>query len=419
MQTFNIAKGVTGTFIKNKRFKNSLITVSFFIKPLEEEVSAFSLLTSLMASGCKEFPNFTLLNRKLDSLYGADIIKSTALFGDFRMYSLSIKAINDTFSEQGNLKESAELLSELCFGYYLSKKYCEESDLLREKRILKEKIASSLNEKRIYATEKLKSIMCKGEPYGYASSGTEDQVEQTNTQTIINAYNRFVQNAIINIQFCGSSLPENFFNIFEEKLKLINRSPSADFEQIIKSADSPKTVTEEMEIAQGKLIMGFRSGEAVTPETAIINTVMCDIFGGGPYSKLFMNVREKLSLCYYCSSSLIKRKNIMLVSSGVEKCNIEKAKEEILNQFENIKNGNFSDELITASKTAIITSANAAYDDLESNSKWYLSRLTEENPLSPEEFVNKVQSVTKEQILNAARNFNLDTVFILSPKEEN
>lgn len=419
MQKFTIANGVLGSFIENSRFKNSLITVSFYIKPKAEEISAFSLVPSLMGCGCEEYPNFTLLNRKLDNLYGADIIKSTAMCGDFRVYSLSLKTVDDEFSESGNLEESAKLLSELCFGYFLSGKYCEDKDLEREKRILKEKIASALNEKRIYASEKLKGIMCQNEPYGLAISGTEELVDKIDKETIKSAFGRLIENAMINIQFCGKKLPNGFFEIFKDKFSKIERSPIGDFEQIIKAANKENTVTEEMDVNQGKLVMGFRSNGILNKETIAANIIMSDIFGGGTYSKLFMNVREKLSLCYYCSSNFNRYKNILTVSSGVEKSNIEKAKSEILNQFNMMKKGEFSDEVIENSKTSIITSCNAVLDDLGSHAKWYLNRLSEQDPLTPEEFANSIKNVTKEQIIESARSFNLDTTFILSPKEEN
>lgn len=418
MEKIEIANGVFGSFARNQRFKNNLITVSFYIKPKENELAPFALVTPLMASGCKEYPTFTLLNRKLDTLYGADIIKSTSMCGDFRVYSLSIKTVDDEFSESGNLEESAKLLCDLCFGYYLDNKDYNLQDLDREKRILSERIAASLNEKRIYATEKLRAIMCEGEPYGSPLSGTVEQVNQVNNSAIKSAFERLLKNAMVDIQFCGKQLPENFFEIFKEKFQKIERRPEGDFSQIVKSANNPRKVTEEMNVAQGKLVMGFRSENVGTDGKTAANLIMSDIFGGGTYSKLFTNVREKMSLCYYCSSTTNRSKGIMFVSSGVESKNIEKAESEILNQFAAMQKGDFDNEVIENSKRSTIGNLNAVNDDLGSFAKWYLNRLDDENPLSPEEWAKIIKNVTKEQIIEAAKSFKLDTVFVLCPKKE-
>lgn len=412
-----ISDGVTGTFVENRRFKNNLITVSFMIKPEKTELPAMSLVTTLMAEGCEKYPNFTLLNRKLDLLYGADIIKSDAVCGDFRIYSLSVKTVDDKFSENGNLLQSAELLSDLCFEYYLNGVSYKDEDLEREKRVLAEKVAASLNNKRVYATEKLKSIMCKDEPFGLPVSGTVDEIKSVSKKDIENAQKRLMQNAFIDIQFTGGSLPDGLFDIFGKKLKLIKRNPTTDFTQIVKSAEPEREASEKMAVSQGKLLLGFRSNNKRTVSQSAADLLMSDIFGGGPYSKLFTVVREKMSLCYYCSSSVNRFKGIMTVSSGVEKDNIEKAKEEILNQLSLMKKGEFSDETIADSKRAIIGSLKSVGDDIGATARWYQNRLTE-TALSPEEYIEEIKNVTREDIIASAKSFELDTVFVLSPETE-
>lgn len=420
MKKTKIADSVSGIFLKNTRFKNNSIKISFILKPEKDEAAALALVPVMMATGSPEFPDFLALNRKLDSLYGADVLKSVAKIGDCYQYTLCVRAIGDRFSENGNLKAAAELLASLCFDRYLNGESYPSSDLEREKRIMCEKIASTLNEKRIYASDKAVQIMCKDEPYGYPIFGTQEQVRKITQESLKTAFDRLMKNAVINIQFCGAQCPDDLFDIFKEKFKKIDRSPETDLSQIKKSATKKSDVTEEMNISQSKLVIGLRANENETDKKQnAVYTVMNDIFGGGTYSKLFTYVREKLSLCYYCSASLNRKKGVIFVSSGVETENIEKAKDEILNQFAKIKNGEISDEEIENSKRTITGTLKTINDDLSAISGWYSARETDENPLSPEEFSKAVKSVTKEQIISAANEFSLDTVFILRPLKEN
>jgi predicted Zn-dependent peptidase len=145
---------------------------------------------------------------------------------------------------------------------------------------------------------------------------------------------------------------------------------------------------------------------------------MTDIFGGGPYSRLFTNVREKESLCYYCAARYTRQKGIILVDCGIEEDNKAKAEAEILKQLQVMKNGEFEDSEFAASKMSITDSAKAVTDSMNGIDSWYSDRLFEKNPLSPEDFANIVENLNKDDIVKAANKVKLDTVYFLGGLSE-
>ena len=173
-----------------------------------------------------------------------------------------------------------------------------------------------------------------------------------------------------------------------------------------------------MAVKQGKLVMGFSADMWGDDDNTLPLMVMPDIFGGGPYSKLFSNVREKMSLCYYCSASTVRQKGLVTVDSGVEAENADKAKREILNQLDAVKNGEFTDFEYEASLKSIRDSLNSYNDSQVTLDTWYALKANNKNLYSPEEIGEKISAITREDIINAAKGIKLHTVYKLLPKEE-
>ena len=116
-------------------------------------------------------------------------------------------------------------------------------------------------------------------------------------------------------------------------------------------------------MTKGKLALGFRTrGACVWEEDNPALLVFNALYGGTPTSKLFLNVREKLSLCYFASSMLEKFKGVMVVSSGIEFRNYEKAKAEILAQLDNCRTGAFEDWELEGARRAVISALRATMD---------------------------------------------------------
>ena len=173
-----------------------------------------------------------------------------------------------------------------------------------------------------------------------------------------------------------------------------------------------------MDVTQGKLCMGFRSTNEMTPETYPAVIVYNTLFGGSATSKLFNNVREKLSLCYYVNSNIDRLKRIMIVRSGVEFENFEKAYDEIMLQQQLTENGEFDDAEIGAAKKQLINAYKSNYDSIGEMGEYNTMQLIMGTDVPISEMIERIQNVTREEIVSAAKSMKLDTVYMLKSDKE-
>ncbi len=415
-----LANGVDGFFIKNDRFNTTVLSVNFYLPLKTETISAYALLPYVLTSCSNEYRDFSKLNFKLNMLYGADLVVSSNRVMDMQHIKIAISVINDEFTINKNsvINEAMDLLISLIFNPAVQNNSFFDADIEREKRKLLENIAAEVNEKRVFAKNRMLEIMFENSPYGISKYGTESGAKAITGQILYNAWQEMLKTAYVRVQVIGKQLPDGVFEQITNCFNKFNRENIVDYKKVTKveKADNIKQVTEHFDVTQGKLVMGFSS--EICGQNAYDLLLATDIFGGGPYSNLFTNVREKLSLCYYCSASSVRGKGFVIVQSGVEAENAEKAQTEILNQLNSIKNGNISDFTFSASQKAISGALLAYNDNLGGIDQWYSSNITQNEPISPEEAANIVNNITKQDVINAAKGINLNTVYRLMPQKE-
>lgn len=416
-----LSNGAEGVFIKNDRFNTTLVSYNFYM-PLRAETAAhYALLPFMLTTCCDKYPDFSKLNFKLSKLYGANLSASAEKVGDFQLIKIAISVIDDRFSLDGEkLSDSAiELLNRLVFEPKVKDGAFYDEDIAREKRKAVEHIRGEISEKRIYARKRLIEEMYKGKPYGVSKCGTEEEVEKITGQSLYKAWREVLSHAFLRVNVISRSMPNGLFDVVSQKLSEIDRENITGSPVCTPTEKAKKvnTVTENLDIAQGKLVMGFSSETYGDEESTAALSVMCDIFGGGPYSRLFSNVREKMSLCYYCSASSVKAKGLIMVDSGVEKENAETAQKEILNQLEIIKKGEFTDTEFDSSIKGMTDSLNSYNDSQGLLDVWYSVKIFKDKLLSPEDSAELLCSVTRDDVVRAAKGVNLHTVYKLLPKE--
>lgn len=416
-----LSNGAEGVFIKNDRFNTTLVSYNFYM-PLRAETAAhYALLPFMLTTCCDKYPDFSKLNFKLSKLYGANLSASAEKVGDFQLIKIAISVIDDRFSLDGEkLSDSAiELLNRLVFEPKVKDGAFYDEDIAREKRKAIEHIRGEISEKRIYARKRLIEEMYKGKPYGVSKCGTEEEVEKITGQSLYKAWREVLSHAFLRVNVISRSMPNGLFDVVSQKLSEIDRENITGSPVCTPTEKAKKvnTVTENLDIAQGKLVMGFSSETYGDEESTAALSVMCDIFGGGPYSRLFSNVREKMSLCYYCSASSVKAKGLIMVDSGVEKENAETAQKEILNQLEIIKKGEFTDTEFDSSIKGMTDSLNSYNDSQGLLDVWYSVKIFKDKLLSPEDSAELLCSVTRDDVVRAAKGVNLHTVYKLLPKE--
>lgn len=416
-----VKNGVEGLFIENARFNTTSISYNFYLPLKKETVAVNALLPFILTSCGKDYPDFSALNFKLNKLYGARLDASTEKYGDCQLLRMRISVINDqfTFESDSLVKQASELLLGLIFNPNIENGAFLEADVEREKRKAIEHIKGEIAEKRVYAKNRLISEMFKDDAYGLAKCGTVSDVEKITGETLYKAWQNMLATAFVRVHVVGATVPPRLFEDIGKKFENIERKNITDYKlcKPAKAIDKPKTVFEKMDVKQGKLVMGFSSDLYGNDDLSLPLMVMCDIFGGGPYSRLFSNVREKMSLCYYCSASAVRYKGLITVDSGVEVENAEKAQNEILNQLEIIKKGEFSDFEFESSIKSICDSLNGYNDSQNALDLWYAIKVNNDRLYSPEDIAEKIKNITREDVIYAAKGVRLHTVYKLLPKE--
>ncbi len=422
LNSVSLGHGAEGIFAKNNHFNTTGISFNFYL-PLNRETIAENALLPFVLTTCgKKYPDFSRLNFSLAKLYGASLTASSEKCGDYQLLKMGISFINDAFAldDEKIASMSADLLMSLIFEPKAENGKFSADDVEREKRKAAECIKGEMADKKTYANSRLIAEMFENEPYGAAKCGTVEQVEAISVSNLFKAWGNMVSTAPLRVCVVGEQVPEGLFELIKQNLAKINRENviALPASAPLKKRDEVKTITEKMDIAQGKLCIGFSSDYSGFGKNMAALSVAADVFGGGPYSLLFTNVREKMSLCYYCACGANKRKSYLSVSSGVEPQNIEKAEKEILNQLETLKNGEIPDELVANSVRSICDSLAAMNDSATALDTFY--SINKENPeiLTPEDLISQYSSVTKEDVIKAANSLHLNTVYKLVPGKE-
>lgn len=408
-----IAPGVFFGVITDKRFKSNHITFSFLTRLSAETAAVNALIPNLLSKSSADYPTFAKLSDKLSSLYATQLSASTTQFGDVQVLLMTLSSLDDTYALDGEkiTEEALEILLGCLFRPYLVNGMFEESVLELEKQAHIDTIEAELNDKRSYAIGKASELLYEGEPAQFDPKGTVEATKAITNQQAINAYHNLLQHCRIEILCTGC----NDFEIAKSKFKSAFSTINRDVKEDIASRKSPvkgkpfKHV-ELLSVSQSKMVLGLKSDW----EDKYAVMLLAKMYGGTTTSKLFLNVREKLSLCYYCRARSTSTKGLLMVDCGVESKNIEKAKEEILAQFEDMKNGNFTDEEMEYAKGFTENDLKTISDNPAEIQSWYLMRIYQNDIVSPAQTVESIKKVTRQQIIDAANSFKLDGVYVLT-----
>lgn len=413
----SVCDGVNFRSVKDSRFKTVRMSVNFMCPLVKQTVSSNAILPFLLSRASRKYPDFTKLNEHLAELYGAVLDAGVQKLGDAQVLTVSASGIADEYTLNGE-KISFELSKLLCsviFDPPFENGLFPQTGFEQEKRQLTEMIDSEYNDKRVYAILRCSEIMCAKEPYGIARCGTKQDIDNISREGLTQVWNELIHTARAEIMVVGNCDPAPVYDAFSAAFQNLGRKAAQDCRtKTVESAQQVRETVEKMDVAQSKLVMGFRTACAEPDLDVPAMKLMNTLYGGTPSSKLFLNVREKLSLCYYCSSIYNPVKGIMFVQSGVETKNIDKAKQEILTQLQCVKDGDFSGDELDAAKLSLCNSYRTLSDSPDGLEAWYLLQ-TFSNPIrQPEEEAGLVNAVTREEVIAAAQKITLDTVYSLT-----
>lgn len=412
-----LADGVYLTCLPARKFKTSLLSAQFVTPVGEKTAAVYALLPAVLRRGTMRYPDMGSLSAVLDRLYGAQIDYTVRKKGESHCIGFVASFIDDAFVPGGEklLEPVSALLGELiCAPATRNGRFLPE--YVEGERInLVDAIRGVLNDKRDYADLRLLREMCAGEPYGVSRFGDEKSAEKITPQKLYAGYTELIASARLELFYSGSADPKR---VEQAMLNAFSALPRKQVRELRLTEPHParqaiKRVTEEMDVTQGKLGMGFACGSRDTSALLLGNT----LFGGSSNSKLFLNVREKLSLCYYASSVYHRQKGLITVSSGVEFENFQKAYDEILLQLKAVQEGQMEDWELEGARSTLMNAYASMGDSQARLENFYLGQAATGQSDSPEELAVEVRETSAERIFEAMNTVTLDTVYFLKGKE--
>ncbi len=420
MQTIRkeLFPGVFFNYIHAVKFKTGVLSVQF-VTPLAREAAApGALLPAVLRRGTQIHPDMRALSSALDLLYGAGLGCTVRKKGENQCFGFVSSFIDDAFVPGGErlIEPVAALMGEILLRPATEGGVFRADYVSGEKDNLIDAIRSILDDKRDYADKRLIEEMCRGERYGIARLGTEEAVAALESGALWDFYQTLLATARIELFYCGSAECARVEDALRDGLAALphgERVAPVASERVAPPA-VPRKHTEAMDVTQGKLAMGWRAMTEDAHAMLLANL----IFGGYSNSKLFLNVREKLSLCYYASSAYHRSKGLVTVSSGVEFSDRTRAQDEILAQLRDVQLGDFEPWELDGARNVLISAVHTREDSAGRMEENLLGQAATGIWETEEELVDALSAVTPERVAAAAQSMTLDTVYFLEGEDK-
>ncbi len=419
----SLTDGVELIAVSTDKFKTGLLSVSLVVPLRAETATANALVGEVLNRGSRNYPDIESLSAAEDELYGMSLNPSVRQKGESQCVSLIGSFLDDRFALDGKpiLEPAAALMGELLLDPVTENGIFRGDYVKSEGANLADLIRSQINDKRGWSIHRVTELMCEGEAYAVDKYGFADQAEAMTAQELWTRYQSLLKQARVVFYYAGSA----DIGRVEAALRaafaplMTPRRTETGCQVVEAPRGDVREFTDPMDVAQGKLALGFRTGGVTVDSPEYPALLVCNaIYGGTASSKLFMNVRERLSLCYFASSMVDKLKGLMVVSSGVEFANFEVARKEILAQLENVRTGDFTDEELHVGRRAVASSLRTLLDSHGRLEDFWFTQAVSGQTNAPEEWMKQVEGVTREQVQAVAQKLSLDTVYYLTGKEE-
>ena len=415
IKTIEISSGITLHCYADSRFKQGCLSFQIIRPQKSEEAAMNALIPTVLLRGCEGCPDLRSITNKLDELYGASVGTMVRRVGDYQATGLSCGFLEDRFAMNGDkiLAPMVQFLGQLLLQPLMEDGGFDSSFVAGEKKNLIATIESNLNDKRAYAMGKLLKTMCRADSFGVPRLGEKEDVAAIDPKTLYNHYQYILRNSPIELFYVGSAPVEVVASLVKEMLAPIERDYVALPGQTPFTEAETRDDTEQLDVTQSVLCMGFVTNiTSVSPDFAAMQ-VLNTIFGAGMTSKLFMQVREKQSLCYAIGSGYYGSKGIVTVSAGIDCAKEQQVREEILAQLDACRRGDITAEELGAAKEALLSSLRGVHDSPGSIESYYSTHLLSGAFRSPAQYMAQIQSVTLDDVIAAAKTVKLHTTYFL------
>ena len=415
IETHSLLPGITLRICRDSRFKQGCLSFQLVRQMNAGEAALNALLPSVLLRGTRNYPDLRSITEHLDELYGASVSPLVRRVGDYQTTGLYCGFMDDRFALPGDqvLRPMIQFLEEVLLDFPLEEGVFLSTFVESEKKNLIATIESERNDKRAYSMSRLLRILCREDTFGVPRLGEAEQVTQITAESLYTHYRNILRSSPIEIFYVGSGSADQ---VAELLMPLVSKlgargtklQPQTPFHPCEKS-----DVVETMDVTQGKLCMGF-----VTP---IINRqkefaamqLLNVIFGSGMTSKLFVNVREKMSLCYSIGSGYYGTKGILVVSAGIDFDKEQLTREEVLRQLNICREGGITEQELKAAKEALLSSLRSTHDAPSAIEGYYATAALSGLVFSHGDYMEAVETATLADVVACADSLELHTTYFL------
>lgn len=408
-----LTPGVNLTVIPTTKFKTISMRVVFKTRLTKENITTRSLLSRVLERNSKEYPTQSKLSQALSNLYGATFGTSVSRKGHIHTLSIGMRIVNDQFiSHEGLTKEAIDFMKSVLLKPNVDNKAFNKKTFNREVVNLKDDIESIYDNKQLYAKQAMLKEYFTDETQSISIHGDLKTLESITPESLYETYRAMLNKDEVDIIILGDVKEEEMKELFESfnfKKRLLEPS-----ELFYENGPIEFSKHEEIQdVQQAKLNLAYDTGVYYLDENFFAMQVFNGIFGGLPSSKLFLNVREKESLAYYASSQLDATHGSLYIQTGIDKNEADRVIDLINVQLDDIIAGDFSDETIHQTKEMIKNSLRQSEDSPNQLMRSAYTRLLVDSDLTIDEWIEKIEAVTKDQVIEAAKRLTLKTIFLL------
>lgn len=414
----SLADGINVHVLRTRQFKTLLIRFAIRV-PLEAETaSSNALITQITSRLSRPWPELKAVNRRLDELFGASLYAQVNKLGESQILEWTLNcAAPERVGRPELLKEALQFMRDMVCDPLLEENGFETALFEQEKGILLQEQEARRNEKMTYAYERCIEELCTGEPYAIHRLGSVETLKRTEPSALYDHYLDLLGRAHIDWIVVGDTDPAAMADLLGDVFRLPSRSPLPWSRENIGPAGEMRRIEEPMDVKQGKICLGFRTGIPYESPAYDASLLMGIIFGGGASSRLFQTIREKESLCYSIYARTEKFKSLLIVGAGIDLDKAGVVEAGVLRELELLRRGEFSAEELKLAKMTVIRSLNSIRDSQSGLADYYYSQHLSTKRYDIRDAVAALQGVEKDEIVEAVRPVSLEVVYFLNAKE--
>ena len=418
---------------QTEKFKTEMLSLSAVLPIEGQKPYMTSLLLAVLLRGTESYPDISAINRRLDYLFGTELSVRNFYRGDAQVFGLCANVLGREYIPDGTaeretiLCEVIKMMHEVFFSPVL-----DENGLLlshyveSEKKLQCDAIRAKKNHPQSYAMDACRKLMFDKEPCGTPLYGTEEEVMAVTPEELTAYWKELYQNLSLHAFYVGATDTDSVIDALTKGLgtkeiqveKIEENNPSIPLTSVasISHRQGEQRVCEDLPVHQSALVMGLRTPAAVQDDDFFAVALYNELLGSSsPVSKLFINVREKLGLCYSCFSTFNAYKAALTICCSLEDERREEAEAEIRRQLAALAAGDITDEEWQAAQKSMENAYRQLSDSPSAMEVYYLGRALAGVSVSPEEGSARIAALSREDVIRVANQMVIDTVFVLHP----